>query len=303
MDQLSAMRVFIRVVETGSFSRAAEGLTIPKATVSNLIRNLEDHLRTKLINRTTRRLSVTLDGALYYERAVPILTRLDELDNRLLKANTAPSGRLRVEMAGSIAASVLVPALEELFEEYPDLHIDLGVSPGDTDYVAENVDCALAVGNPSDASLIARHVADLEFVTCASPRYLKQFGLPEDPGDIRKDHRVIAYFRSHTQPPAPLTFIRDGKTIDISPEYVLTVNDSRTFLEALISGFGIGQTPRFTAREAIESEQLVQVLPEWSRSTVPLFIVYPPNRHLSNRVRVFIDWLVKLFANANLNEL
>lgn len=303
MDQLQAMRVFLRVVETGSFTRAANGLTMPKATVSNSIRSLESHLRTRLINRTTRRLSVTMDGALYYERASRIVSTLDELDNSLLKSNATPSGRLRVEMAGSFATSVLVPALQDFYEKYPDLQIDLGVSAGDTDYLAENIDCALTVGNPSDPSLIARRVGDLDFVTCASPHYIGNFGLPENPEDIRVGHRAIGYFRSRTQPAAPFRFVSEEKSIDITPDYLLSVNDSRTFIQALTLGLGIGQTPRFTAREAIENGQLVQILPEWSRCRVPLFVVYPPNRHLGNKVRVFVDWLIRLLANTKLNEL
>ncbi len=302
MDQIQAMRAFLRVVETGSFTRAAYALTMPKATVSNSIRNLESHLSTKLINRTTRRLTVTMDGALYYERASRIIAELDELDASLLTSNMTPSGRLRIEMAGAFATSLLVPALEGFYEKYPDLHIDLGVSAGDTDYVAENVDCALTVGNPSNPSLIARRVGELDFVTCASPGYIDQFGAPRHPDDIATGHRAIGYFRSHTKPSATFRFIRGETVIDIAPGYLFSVNDSRTFIEALTSGLGIGQTPSFTARKAIASGELVNVLPEWSGASIPLYIVYPPNRHLGNKVRVFVDWLVKLLATAKLNE-
>ncbi len=156
MDQLTAMRAFLRVVETGNFTRASASLNMPKATVTNLIQGLEAHLRTKLLNRTTRRVLVTPDGALYYERAARLVTDLDELDGSLSSAQTLPKGRLRVEMASAIANLVIIPALPEFHKRYPDIQIDLGVSDRTVDYVAENVDCAIRVGALTDQSLIAR---------------------------------------------------------------------------------------------------------------------------------------------------
>ncbi|MBB4429992.1 DNA-binding transcriptional LysR family regulator [Rhizobium esperanzae] len=147
MDQLSAMRVFIRVVETGNFTRAADMLATPKATVTNLIQGLEAHLRTKLLNRTTRRVMVTTDGALYYERAAQIISELEELDGSLSNSQSLPSGRLRVEMAGAFADWIVVPALCDFYLRYPDIRIDLGVGDRTVDYLAENVDCALRGGH------------------------------------------------------------------------------------------------------------------------------------------------------------
>ncbi|WP_454850808.1 LysR substrate-binding domain-containing protein [Rhizobium binxianense] len=301
MDQLSAMRVFIRVVETGNFTRAADMLAMPKATVTNLIQGLEAHLRTKLLNRTTRRVMVTTDGALYYERAAQIISELEELDGSLSNSQSLPTGRLRVEMAGAFADSIVVPALCDFYQKYPDIRIDLGVGDRTVDYLAENVDCALRGGTPADQSLIARRVSEVEFVTCAAPLYIEKFGMPERPEELETDHYSVNYFRAQTNRTVPFEFRKDNETLEINPRYIVAVNDSRTYLTAALTGLGIVQSPLFMIREALAKGDLVRVLPEWTRDPLPLYVVYPPNRHLSNKVRVFVDWLVKLLADAKLN--
>lgn len=302
MDQLSAMRAFIRVVETGNFTRAADTLAMPKATITNLIQGLEAHLRTKLLNRTTRRVMVTTDGALYYERASQIVSELEELDGSLSNSQSLPSGRLRVEMAGAFADTIVVPALCDFYLKYPDIRIDLGVSDRTVDYLAENVDCALRAGTLADQSLIARRVSEIEMVTCASPRYIEKFGMPAHPQELESSHYGISYFRAQTGRTIPFEFKNGNEAIEINPRYLVSVNDGRTFMSALTTGLGVGQTLRFMARSALARGELVQVLPEWKRDPLPLYVVYPPNRHLSNKVRVFVDWMVKLLADAKLND-
>jgi len=301
MDQLSAMRVFIRVVETGNFTRAADMLAMPKATVTNLIQGLEAHLRTKLLNRTTRRVMVTTDGALYYERAAQIISELEELDGSLSNSQSLPSGRLRVEMAGAFADWIVVPALCDFYQRYPDIRIDLGVGDRTVDYLAENVDCALRAGTPADQSLIARRVSEVELITCASPLYIEKYGIPNRPEDLENDHYSVSYFRAQTNRTLPFEFRKDNEELEINPRYLVSVNDSRTFVTAATRGLGIAQLPRFMIRNELESGELIQVLPEWNREPLGLYIVYPPNRHLSNKVRVFVDWMVKLLTDAKLD--
>jgi DNA-binding transcriptional LysR family regulator len=301
MDQLSAMRVFIRVVETGNFTRAADMLAMPKATVTNLIQGLEAHLRTKLLNRTTRRVMVTTDGALYYERAAQIISELEELDGSLSNSQSLPTGRLRVEMAGAFADPIIVPALCDFYQRYPDIRIDLGVSDRPVDYLAENVDCALRAGTPADQSLIARRVSEVTMVTCAAPLYIEKFGVPQRPEELETDHYSVSYFRAQTNRTLPFEFRKDNETLEINPRYIVAVNDSRTYMTAALTGLGVVQAPLFMIREALAKGDLVRVLPEWARDPLPLYVVYPPNRHLSNKVRVFVDWLVKLLAEAKLN--
>lgn len=301
MDQLSAMRAFIRVVETGNFTRAADTLAMPKATVTNLIQGLEAHLHTKLLNRTTRRVMVTTDGALYYERAAQIVSEIAELDGSLTNSQGLPNGRLRVEMAGAFADWIVVPALCDFYQKYPDIRIDLGVGDRTVDYLAENVDCALRAGTPADQSLIARRVSEVELITCASPLYIEKYGVPSRPEELENDHYSVSYFRAQTNRTLPFEFRRDNEELEINPRYLVSVNDSRTFVTAATRGLGIAQLPRFMIRNELENGELIQVLPEWNREPLGLYIVYPPNRHLSNKVRVFVDWMVKLLTDAKLD--
>ena len=198
MDQLSAMRVFTRVVETGNFSRAATALNMPKTTVTNMVQALEAHLHTTLLNRTTRRVMLTTDGALYYERASQILSEIEELDGSMSSAQVQPSGRLRVEMAGVFADLVVIPHLCEFYQRYPQIRLDLGVGDRLVDYIAENVDCALRVGVLRDQSLIARKVGELRFETFASPSYIENFGMPQEPEDLEKEHYSVGYLNATT---------------------------------------------------------------------------------------------------------
>jgi LysR family transcriptional regulator for bpeEF and oprC len=303
MDQLSAMRAFARVVETGNFTRAATTLSMPKATVTTLIQALEQHLHTKLLNRTTRRVMVTTDGALYYERAIQILSEIEELDGSVSSSQSLPSGRLRVEMAGAFAEEILIPALGDFHQRYPDIHIDLGVGDRLVDYLAENVDCALRAGTPSDQSLIARRVAEIQLITCASPAYIEKFGMLEQPENLDDGHFAVSYFRAQTGKTVPFEFRKGNEAFEISPRYILAVNDSRSYVTAAMNGIGIVQAPSFMIREALAAGKLIRLLPEWEREPLPLHIVYPPNRHLSNKVRVFVDWLAKLLVASRVGEI
>ena len=300
MDQLSAMRAFLRVVETGSFTGASAALGMPKATVSNMIQNLETHLQTKLLNRTTRRVMVTTDGALYYERANQIVTEIDELDGSLSHSRMSPSGRLRVEMSGAFADLLIIPELNQFHEKYPDIHIDLGVGDRTVDYLAENVDCALRGGSPGSASLIARRVGEMDVVVCAAPAYIAAFGAPQHPSELETRHHCVNYFLAQTNRTTPFVFERGDEKIEITGRYILSVNDARSYLAAALSGLGVAPLPCFMAAEAIAAGQLVPILPGWKVEPIPLYIVYPPNRHLSNKVRVFVDWTVRILARTPL---
>ncbi|MGV8938658.1 MAG: LysR substrate-binding domain-containing protein [Allorhizobium sp.] len=301
MDQLSAMRAFVRVVELGNFTRAAEAIGLPKATVTNLIQGLESHLRTKLLNRTTRRVMVTTDGALYYERAVGIIAELDELDTSLSSSHALPSGRLRVEMAGAFADWIVIPAIGDFHAQFPDIHVDLGVGDRTVDYLAENVDCALRGGVPADQSLIARRVTDVSMIICAAPSYLAKHGAPGHPSELETTHLSVSYFSGGNSRTMAFVFENAGERLEINPRHVVAVNDARSYMTAALNGLGVAPVPYFMALEYLSKGELVQVLPDWQSEPIPLYIVYPPNRHLSNKVRVFVDWLVRLLADRQLN--
>lgn len=296
MDQLAAMRAFARVVEAGSFTRAADVLQMPKATLTKLIQGLEGHLRTQLLHRTTRRVNVTPDGAAYYERAMRLLADLDELDGSMTQSQVSPSGRLRVDAGTAVARHCIVPALHRFQERYPDIHIDLGVTDRPVDLIGENVDCVIRGGTLTDQSFIARRIAELEFVTCASPSYIQRHGEPRHPSDLEDGHFVVGYFGTRTGRPQPLNFTAKGERLELSGRSLVAVNDGNAYATAGVAGLGLIQAPRLMVRQELEAGTLRQVLTDWTTDSLPLYVVYPPNTHLSNRLRVFVDWVADLFA-------
>lgn len=186
MDQIQAMRIFTRVVEAGTFTRAADSLSLPKATVTKHVQALEERLRVKLLNRTTRRVTVTADGAAYYERTVRLLADLDDIEASMTNARANPLGRLRVDVGTSVAQLLIIPHLAEFQARYPDIQLDLGVSDRTVDLIGDNVDCVIRGGALSDQSLVARRIGNLEFLTVASPDYLARKGTPAHPWKSKK---------------------------------------------------------------------------------------------------------------------
>ncbi|MCB4768390.1 LysR family transcriptional regulator [Ancylobacter sp. Lp-2] len=299
MDQIAAMRAFVRVVEAGNFTRASDLLDMPKPTVTKLIQQLEAHLRTKLLNRTTRRVGVTPDGAAYYERAVTLLSDLEELDGSMTRSQASPAGRLRVDISTSLALHVLIPALPDFHARYPDIQLDLGVSDRPADLVAENIDCAIRGGDVLDPGLIARRVGEIELVMCATPGYIQRHGMPQHPSDLENGHQTIAYFSPRTGRRLPFDVTRGKEAYDLDPPYVLAVNDSTAYLAACLTGLGIAQSIYSLIEPYLEDGRLVRVLPEWRSAPIILHVVYSPNRHLSSRLRVFVDWVAELLATSN----
>lgn len=297
MDQLAAMRAFVRVVEAGTFTRAASSLDLPKATISKLIAGLEAHIRTKLLNRTTRRVIVTPDGAAYYERVVRLLTELEELDGSMSLSQASPHGRLRIDVSASLAVLVVLPALPDFHARYPDIQVDVGVTDRPVDLIEENVDCVIRAGDLTDQSLIARRVGEMAFITCAAPSYLSRHGAPRHPSDLERDHHVVGYFYARSGRFHPFTFIKGDEHIEVEGRYVVSVNEGNAYVAAGLAGLGVLQVPTFMAQEHLDAGALVPVLADWSAEAIPLHVVYPPNRHLSNKVRVFVDWVADLFAN------
>jgi len=296
MDRLLAMRVFVRVVEAGTFTRAAGSLNLPRPTVTKLVQGLESHLRVKLLQRTTRRVSVTSEGATYYERAVRWLGELDDFEAGMANAQASPQGRLRVEVGGSVARLILLPALPAFHDRHPGIQVDLMVSDRTADLVGDNIDCVLRLGPLADQSLVARRLGELSFVTCAAPSYLVRWGRPSHPSQLEAGHQVVNYASHRTGRLLPLLFAKRGKRVEVQGRHVVTVNESNAHLAAALAGLGIIQTPHFMARSHLDSGELEPVLGDWSPDPQVLYIVYPSNRHLSARLRVFVDWLVALFA-------
>jgi len=296
MDQIQAMRIFARVVEAGTFTRAADSLQLPKATVTKHVQALEARLRVKLLNRTTRRVTVTADGAAYYDRTVRLLADFDDIEASMGQARANPRGRLRVDVGTSVARLLIVPRLAQFQERYPDIQIDLGVSDRTVDLIGDNVDCVIRGGELADQSLVARRIGNLEFITVAAPGYLARHGTPQHPLDLEGGHRSVIYFSPVSARRYPLEFHRNSEVIEISGPSQLAVNESNAYVNALVAGQGVGQITTFQAQQHVERGELVRVLDGWSHPLLPVYVVYPPNRHLSAKVRAFVDWAAELFA-------
>lgn len=301
MDKLAAMQAFVRVVEAGTFTRAADSMQLPKATVTRLVQTLESHLQTRLLNRTTRRVTVTADGAAYFDRATRLLGELDELEAGMTHAKVSPRGRLRIDVPTSVGQLLLIPNLPEFHARYPEIQIDLGVSDRPVDLLGENIDCVLRGGEITDQSLVARRIGEFHLILCAAPAYLQKHGTPRTPQELEGErHRMVNYLSHRTGRPYPLVLERGGEKVELNPNHVLAVNDATAGLAAGLAGLGISYTATFQAYPHIKSGALVPVLLDWCAETVPLHVVYPPNRHLSNKVRVFVDWVVELFAREDI---
>lgn len=302
MNKLQAMEVFVQVVDAGGFTRAAETMQLPKATVSTLVQALEQALEVKLLHRTTRHVSVTADGAAYYERCLRILSDVREAEESLSRNRANPSGRLRVDVSSGIANDILLPALSDFFHRYPDIRLDLGIGDRPVDLIEEGVDCAIRGGNLPDSALIARRVGVLHFVTCATPGYLDQHGRPTHPNDLAS-HRCINYFSTKTGKIYDWDFIRGDEVINIAAPACLAVNDSTAYLTAGMQGLGLMQMSSFMVDQMVAAGKLEIVLPGWSSTPLPVNVVYPQNRHLSAKVRVFVEWVADLFLTHPLLQL
>lgn len=296
MNKFQAMEVFVQVVDAGSFTRAAELMQLPKATVSTLVQALETSLSAKLLHRTTRSVTVTTDGAAYYERCVRILSDVRDAEESLSRTRLSPSGRLRVDVPSGLASEILIPALPQFFEQYPDILMELGSTDRPVDLVEEGVDCAVRGGELWDTSLIARRVGVVNFVTAASPGYLARYGTPRHPDDLQR-HRCVNYFSAKNGKVYDWDFRRGDEKIVVPMRGVIALNDSNAYVHAGLAGLGVIQMTDYLLDQHVAAGRMVQLLPDWSSEPTPLHVVYPQNRHMSAKVRVFVEWVAELFAN------
>lgn len=295
MDRFDAMRAFARVVEAGSFTKAAQTLHMSKTTVTQLIQQLESRLRVRLLHRTTRKLGVTPDGAVYYERVIRLLADMEDAENSLSSAAMTPRGRLRVDVPSPLARLILVPALPAFHARYPDIQIDMGVSDREVDLIGDNVDCVLRGGQITDQSLIARHVGDLQIGVYVAPSYVERLGAPAHPRELQNtDHCIVGFLSSRTSKINPLVLCSENERIEITGNYVLAVDDGNAYLEAGLVGLGVIALPNYMAAAHQAVGALIPLFTQWRISPMPLYLAFPPNRHVNAKLRVFIDWIVEL---------
>ncbi|UUE99554.1 LysR substrate-binding domain-containing protein [Xanthomonas hortorum pv. pelargonii] len=297
MDRFDAMQAFARVVETGSFTKAAETLHMSRASVTQLVQQLEARLRVTLLNRTTRRVHVTADGAAYYERVLRLLADMDDAETSLSDASALPRGRLRVDVPSPLARLILMPALPTFHARYPDIQLDMGVSDRRVDLIGENVDCVVRGGIITDQSLIARRVGDLQAGVYAAPSYLQRLGTPAHPQELENtQHRCVGFMRWSNNKTVPCVMQRGNEAVNLQGRYVVASDDGNAYLAAGLAGMGVLWLPVYMAKAHVASGELVQLFDDWSLEPMPLSIAFPPNRHVSAKLRVFIDWVIALMA-------
>jgi DNA-binding transcriptional LysR family regulator len=295
VDRFDAMRVFTRVMERRSFTLAAEDLGLPRSTVTDAVKQLEARLGVRLLERTTRQVRPTLDGEAHHRRCLSLIADLEDAESAF--GGAKPKGLVRLEVQGTLARHFLLPKLPDFFAEFPD--IELNMSEGDRwiDLISEGVDCVLRFGHLPDSDMIARQAVMLDRLTCAAPNYIERYGTPVDPGAL-DGHRMIGLRSLTTGRLRPLEFKIGDALREISLPVTLSVTGPESYLATARLGLGLVQVPRFHVETDLARGMLIQVLAEFPPPSVPVSLLYPRNRQLSPRVRVFIDWLMRAFGRA-----
>lgn len=293
MDRLDCDRMFVAVMELGSFARAAERLGTSAGQASKMVARLEQDLGARLLNRTTRALAPTEVGRAYHERVRDILSDYDGLDAEVRRAMTKPSGRLRLTAPLTFGVGHLAPVLLEFAALYPAIELDVGFSDRVVSLVEEGFDAAVRVGRPADASLIARKLADVGRAVVAAPAYLDRAGTPETPADLARHECVI-----DTNPRDPFLWRfrgPDGARLTVTVRGRLRFSDASVSLAAAEAGFGFANLPDFVVAESLRAGRLRRLFADYDDDPYGLFVLYPPGRHLAAKVRVLVDFLAARF--------
>jgi DNA-binding transcriptional LysR family regulator len=296
MDRFEAMRAFVRIVERRSFTLAAQDIGVPRSTITQTIKQLEVRLGVRLMQRTTRTVSPTLDGEAYYRRCMAIIDDVEDAEGAF--GGTKPKGMLRIEVQGTLARHFLMPGLPEFFAQYPDIEITMSEGDRYVDLVREGVDCVLRFGALPDSDMIARRVGLLQRMTYAAPDYIARFGMPADIAAL-SGHRMVGLRRLSTGSLEPLQFSVGDSVQRLALPAPMSVTGPESYIVSARLGLGLVQMPNFHAIADLARGALVRVLPDFPPPAVPVSLLYPPNRQLSPRVRLFMDWAVREFEKRN----
>ena len=292
MNTLEAMQVFVRVAEQASFTRAAESLGLLKATVSVAVQQLESSLGTRLLHRTTRKVQMTLDGQLYYERCKELLSEVDSLQSMFQQSGQTLRGRLRVDMPSGLARLYVIPRLPEFLKAHPQVEFELSTTDRLVDPIQEGFDCVLRVGAPRDPQLIVRPLGSLVFINCASPDYLRRRGTPATLDDLAK-HDLVHYVTTLGTKSTGFEYPAAGGYRSLPMSGPVVVNSSDAYNSACLAGLGLTQAPEMGVRGQLARGQLVEVLPQYRPEPMPVSLLYAHRRNLPKRVRVFMDWMAE----------
>jgi DNA-binding transcriptional LysR family regulator len=287
------MKVFVRIYERSSFTQAADDLNLPRATLTHTLNQFEAWLGTRLLERSTRKVRPTLDGEAYYQRCVQLLAELEEAE--LAFRSVAPKGRLRVDLHGTLGKHFVIPALPQFMVRYPDIELSISEADRHVDLISEGVDCVLRAGTLGDSTLIGKRVANLRQITCASPAYLRLHGEPTNLDDL-KNHRAVNYVSRTTAKLFPFQFMVEGELREVAIEGAVSVFGAQIYAASAIAGLGLIQCPHYRMEAQIAQGLVKEILTDTPPPPMPVSVLYPHNRHMSPRVRVFVDWLGEVFA-------
>lgn len=295
LDRIDLFRIFARVVETGSFTRAADTLKMPRSTVSTAIQELESRVGTRLLARTTRSVSVTPNGAAFYDHCVRLVTDVEEVEALFRRDEIGPQGLLRVNLPGRIGRLIVAPALPAFLERYPAVDIELGMTDRVVNLIEDGIDCVLRVGPLQDSGLIGRKIGDLALINVASPAYVQRYGAPVHPADLRA-HHVVRYASPASSRVEDWEWMDGGEVHTMPVSGRVTVNSAEASIACCLAGLGLIQIPAYDVRHHLAVGELVEIMPEWPAAPLPMSILYPHRKHLSRRLQVFMEWVVPLLS-------
>ena len=295
MDRVHHLRVFLRVAACGSFSQAANQLGISRGGVSLAVQQLESWLGTKLLHRTTRRVALTQDGEALLNRALSLVTDMDDLQQQFRPGMHGIAGRVRVDMPTRIARRFVAPALPGFFALFPGIELELGASDRAIDLAQEGVDCALRVGQLGSTNLVATSLGSFELINCASPAYLARFGVPQGPQDLDR-HACVGYISQATGRAAPWEWMADGMLKTCVLPSTASAHNAEIYIACALAGLGMIQIPRFDVQDQLDRGELLELMPHATPSPLAVHLVYPSRHQLTRRIKAFTGWLEELLA-------
>lgn len=293
MDRIEPFRIFTRVVDCASFTRAADALGLPRSSVSAAVIALEARVGARLLHRTTRRVALTRDGATLYERCLRVIADVEETENLFRQEKAGPSGQLRIDVPGRIGRLIVAPALPDFLARFPGIDIALGVTDRAIDLIGDGVDCALRVGPLPDSGMIARSLGELDLINVASPDYLCRHGTPRTPEDLAA-HQAVNYASPSTGRVHPWEWRTQDGLRAMPVRSRVTVNNAEACIACCLAGLGLIQIPAYDVRSHLEAGELIEVMPRFRPAPMPMALLYPHRQHLLPRLQVFADWLQEL---------
>ncbi len=286
LDHLGDVRAFVRVADDQSFTLAAERLGLSRSAVGKCVARLEDNMATRLIHRTTRSVSLTEEGRLFYEHAIRILSEVDDAESALAQRHQAPTGRLRIDVPIALGRLHILPVLQRFLNSWPEVDAEVSFSDEYRDIVGDGIDVAVRIGGPTDSRLVRRVLASHRLITCAAPDYLQQRGTPRTIDELTRHDRIGF---KHASGPVPWHYKVGGEDRDVGVQGNLRLGNTEAIRDACLAGMGVAQLGAFLVGRDIREGRLVPLLEEFERDEPPVCVVYPTRKHVSPKVRLFIE--------------